>query len=271
MKNSSNGLCGISPAKVHAFTDHELQTEDWLAFKEHLSACPDCFAEHSQILAMKALFKRNLVHYRAPDVLRIKIALALQAYNGAAPVNTSGAKSSKPMLLSAAASAAKKGRPINRIAAALAASLVIALALNLALNGQALEDEIIASYQRSLDISLTPEGRPAAFRRERPRLAGSLDFVPPIPDLTGSGFTLEGARADQIARRGTAVLVYSRRSYVINLFIWRSGAEPFGALSKQGYNIVHWTGGGLKFCAISTLTASELAKFQELFASRLPA
>jgi anti-sigma factor RsiW len=268
MRNSSNGLCGSSPATVHAFADNELGAEDWLAFKEHLSACPDCFAAYSQILAMRALFKRSQLHHQAPDVLRRKIALTFQARSGS---RAPSAKSSSGTLLSKAASAWKKGAPITPIAAALAASLVIAVTLNLALNGGALEDEIIASYQRSLAVSLAPDGGAAPFSGESPQLKGSLDFVLPIPDLTGSGFTLEGARSDQIAGRGTAVLVYSGGHHVIDLFIWPSGSEPFGALSKQGYNIVHWTRAGLKFCAISTLTASELAKFQELFASRLAA
>jgi anti-sigma factor (TIGR02949 family) len=259
MENSSSGQCGGSQVTVHAFADNELDAADRLAFKEHLSACPDCLGAYSRIIAVKALFKRNLPHYRAPDGLRSRIVLALRASNSAPPAGAFPAKSRSGALSCRPAS--KKWKPINQIASALAASLVIAVTLILSLDGPALEDEIIASYKRSLAASLPSAGRSVSR-------AGSLDFVPPIPDLAGSGFAFEGTRSDQIAGHGAAVLIYSRRNYVINLFIWPSEAEPFGALSKQGYNIIHWTRSGLKFCAISTLTARELAKFQELFGSK---
>jgi anti-sigma factor (TIGR02949 family) len=264
MKNSSNGQCGSSQVTVHAFADNELDTEDRLAFNEHLNACPDCFRAYGRIIAVKALFKRNLPYYRAPDALRIRIALALQASRGATPAGAyctksrSGGHSPRP------ASIRKKWKPINRTASALAVSLVIAVTLTLSLDRPALEEEIIASYKRSLVASLPSNGRFVSR-------GGNLDFLPPIPNLAGSGFAFEGTRFDQIARHGTAVLIYSSRSYVINLFIWPSEAEPLGALSQQGYNIIHWTRSGLKFCAISTLTARELAEFQQLFASKLPA
>jgi anti-sigma factor RsiW len=256
MKSSSNGLCGTSPVTLHAFADNEMKAEDWLAFKEHLSACPDCLAAYRRILALRVLLKRNRLHYRAPDALRIKIWAALQASSRPAP---------------AGPDSRKVRRPIHRIASALAASLAIAVTLTLALNGPALEDEIIANYKRSLAVSLPSEGPSAAFRGEKPRLESSLDFIPPIPDLTGSGFTYQGARSDRIGRRGAAVLSYSYESSVIDLFIWPSRAEPLGTVSKQGYNILHWTRSGLKFCAISTLTARELVRFREVFVSKLPA
>jgi anti-sigma factor RsiW len=271
MKDSSSGLCGTSLLTVHAFADNELNAEDWLAFKVHLSTCPDCSAAYSRILALRALFKDNRLQYQAPGALRIKIALALQVSSRAAPAGASGAESRGGALLSRADSIWKERKPVYQIASVLAASLILAATLILSPNGPALEDEIIVKYKRSLALSLPSNGRSGAFREEKPRLEGSLDFVPPIPDLAGSGFTYKGARFDQVAQRSTAVLIYSYESYVIDLFIWPSEAEPLGALSKQGYNIIHWTSSGFKFCAISTLTARELAKFQEIFASKLPA
>jgi anti-sigma factor RsiW len=266
MKNSSNGPCRNAPVTVHAFADNELDAKDWLAFREHLSTCPDCSAAYKQILALRALFKRSLVHYRAPRELRIQIESALEVRGGAP-----GTAARRAASLSRPDSIWKKWKRINRTVSAFAASLAVAAALLLSLSGPALEDEIIGKYQRSLAVSLPSEGASAAFREEKQRPEGSLAFVPPIPDLAGSGFTYQGARADQVARHSAAVLIYSYRSSVIDLFIWPSGAEPLGALSKQGYNIIHWTRSGFKFCAISTLTATELSRFQEAFASKLPA
>jgi anti-sigma factor RsiW len=157
------------------------------------------------------------------------------------------------------------------LAPALAASLVIAVTLMFSLKGPALEDEIIASYRRSLAMSRSSNTFSAASSQQRPGLIDKLHFIPPIPDLAASGFTYKGARLDQIAQHTTAVLTYTQEGSTINLFIWPSEAEPAGTVSRQGYNIIRWTRSGLKYCAISTLNAGELSRFQELFASKLPA
>jgi len=271
MKPSSNGLCGNSPVTVHAFADNELNAKDWLAFKEHLSACPDCFAAYRRILALKALFKHSLLQYRAPAPLRIEIVMELQAVNKQALAEAPGAKSWAYALLSRRGLIWKEWKKINRIAPALAASLVIAVTLTFFLSGPSLEDEIIAKYKRSLAVSLASNSPPAASLEENPRLTGAPGFVLPIPDLTASGFAYRGARLDQIAQHSGEVLIYSNGSYVIHIFIWPSEGELLGTVSKEGYNIIHWTWSDLKFCAISTMSANELSKFQEIFASKLSA
>jgi anti-sigma factor RsiW len=271
MNDSSNGPCCNSPFTVHAFADNELDAKDWLAFEEHLSTCPDCSAAYRQILALRALFKHSLLRYRAPQKLRREIASALEVRDRMALGRAPGATAWPAAPLSRPDSIWKKWKRIDRTASAFAASLAVAAALLLSPGGPALEDEIIGKYQRSLAVSLPPEGASATFREERQRPKGRMDFLTPIPDLAGSGFTYQGARTDRIAGHRAAVLIYTYGSSAVDLFIWPSGAEPPGALSKQGYNIVHWTRSGLKFCAISTLAAAELSRFQEAFASKLPA
>jgi anti-sigma factor RsiW len=242
MKNSSNGPCRSSPVTVHAFADNELDARDWLAFKEHLSACSDCGAAYRQILALRALFKHSVLHYRAPHALRMKIALALETSSRAATARASGAGPWSGALLSRPDSIWKERQQINRIASALAASLLIAATLIFSLSGPALEDEIIDKYKRSLDISVPSNGPSAAFREEKPWLEGNLDFVPPIPDLAGSGFTYKGARFDRIAQRSTAVLVYSYESSSISLFGLRRASRSAPCPSKV---IILFIGRGL--------------------------
>jgi anti-sigma factor (TIGR02949 family) len=271
MKTSSNGLCGNSPITVHAFADNELDAKDWIAFKDHLDTCPGCFAAYRQILALKALLKHSLLQYQAPASLRMEIALELQAASKVVPAGVCGAKSSDRVRLSRPNLIGKEWKQITLTGSALAVSLVIAITLIFSMNGPALEDEIIASYRRSLALSLSSNALRATSPEEKSRLIGNLDFVPLIPDLAASGFSYKGARLDQIARRNTAVLIYAKERNVINLFIWPSESEPIGTVSRQGYNIIRWTRAGLKFCAISTLNATELSQFQELFASKLPA
>jgi anti-sigma factor RsiW len=272
MKDSSkNGQCGILPITVHAFADNELNAMDCLAFKDHLRACPYCFATYRRILLLKAIFKHSLLQYQAPVSLRIAVTLALQSANKAAPAGVSGAKRWNYTVLSRPGLIWREWKQINWIASALAASLLLAVTLIFSSIEPALEDEIIANYKRSLVVSLPSNHPSATSDEEMPRLAGKLDFVPPITDLAGSGFTYNGTRFDQIGSHSGAVLVYTRESYVIDLYIWPSEAEPLDAVSREGYNIIRWTRSGLKFCAISTMNAKELSRFQKAFASMMPA
>jgi anti-sigma factor RsiW len=271
MKTSSSGQCGNSPITVHAFADGELDGIDWLVFNDHLRACPDCSAEYKRVLFLKALFKLEPLRYRAPDPLRLRVSLSLRAAHEAAPVRESGGKPGNKEILFRKNLIRKEWKQTKWIAPLLAASVMIAATLTLSSNGSALEDEIIAKYRHSLIVSLPADIPSTASPERKPQFAGNLDFVPPVLDLTGSGFAYRGYRFDEVSRLNAAVLIYTQRSDVIDLFIWPSGVEPIGAVSRDGYNIIHWTRAGLKFCAISTMSAEDLSRFQEAFAARLPA
>jgi anti-sigma factor RsiW len=61
--------------------------------------------------------------------------------------------------------------------------------------------------------------------------------------------------------------VYQRRNHVINLFIWRgdSGADfSMRVRTQQSYHLVSWTGGGLTYWAVSSVSGDELLQFARL-------
>ena len=66
-------------------------------------------------------------------------------------------------------------------------------------------------------------------------------------------------------------LIVKRREHIINLFIWpvSEGAHPAllqrSASTIGGYNMLHWTAGGMNFWAVSDLNTSELHDFAEQF------
>ena len=101
----------------------------------------------------------------------------------------------------------------------------------------------------------------------RPWFEGKLDFAPPVPDLTTDGFPLVGGRIDYLSGRSVAVLVYQRRQHFINVFIWPEAGEK-GVVSEppqRGYNMLHWTNGGLTFWAMSEISDAELRAFTSKF------
>ena len=65
-----------------------------------------------------------------------------------------------------------------------------------------------------------------------------------------------------------AALVYRRRHHVINLFVARHpGGEHArgGSEIHHGFNVRHWTDGGLDFWAVSDINAGELDEFCKKF------
>jgi len=56
-------------------------------------------------------------------------------------------------------------------------------------------------------------------------------------------------------------LIYQRHQHVINAYVWPSAASPNSSIIErtlQGYNILHWTKGGLEWWLASDLNTQEL-------------
>ncbi|HYL24826.1 MAG TPA: anti-sigma factor, partial [Burkholderiales bacterium] len=105
----------------------------------------------------------------------------------------------------------------------------------------------------------------------KPWLSSRLDFSPPVSDLAAVGFPLLGGRVDYIGHRTVAALVYRHREHYIDVFIWPE-REPsrvplIGSESRQGYNVVRWTEGGLAFWAVSDINPAEMKAFVEAYAA----
>lgn len=130
-----------------------------------------------------------------------------------------------------------------------------------------LQTEIIASHVRSLMQDKAVQIASSEQHTVKPWFGGKIDFSPAVNDLAAQGFQLIGGRVDYVGGRRVAVLVYMRRSHVINLFLWPSAGENFGgpqAISLHGYNSVSWTAGDMRQWAVSDLNLPELKEFQSL-------
>jgi anti-sigma factor RsiW len=64
-----------------------------------------------------------------------------------------------------------------------------------------------------------------------------------------------------------AALVYGRRQHLINVFLWPANREPAGgagAISRQGYHLLHWTTPQYTYWVASDLGLPELRDFAGL-------
>jgi anti-sigma factor RsiW len=131
--------------------------------------------------------------------------------------------------------------------------------------------EVASSHVRSLQAAHLVDVGNSDRHTVKPWFAGRIDFSPPVVDTSPAGFILAGGRLDYLDGRPVAAIVYRRRQHVINLFVWPDpGRSAPAAETRDGYNMLHWTSGGMVHWAVSDLNAAELGQFQALVAAGEP-
>jgi anti-sigma factor RsiW len=133
---------------------------------------------------------------------------------------------------------------------------------------EAFEREVVTAHVRSLqsdthfnDVVSTDQ------HTVKPWFTGRIDFAPPVADYAAAGFSLVGGRLDYLEGHNVAAITYHRRLHRVNLFVWpaagESDAQPSTA-SRNGFAIVRWTRGGLRFAAVADIAPAELAALPDL-------
>ena len=214
--------------------------------------CPACARQVEAQHALHSRLSGDDLYFRAPAHLRQNVRASVRQASGA----------SRPRRLwwpwlSVAATAAVLVLMLWRVAPAWQARQA----------NDSLADELASAHVRSLMVNHLADIPSSDQHTVKPWFDGKLDFAPPVVDLAGQGFPLTGGRLDYIDNRPVAALIYYRQRHPINLFVWptASGAsEAETVAQRQGYNLVHWTGGGMTYWAVSDLNTAELQQFAAL-------
>src|SRR5439155_24852604 len=158
------------------------------------------------------------------------------------------------------------------LAAAIIFAAIIALTLVPLLQrpgaDQFLATQLIASHVRSLMASHLTDVASSDQHTVKPWLDTKLDFAPPVVDLSSEGFPLIGGRLDYLDNRPAAVLIYQRRKHFINLFVWpaeSNATRSTKAISRQGYQLLHWVDSDFNYWAVSDVNANDLQTFKKEF------
>jgi anti-sigma factor (TIGR02949 family) len=250
--------CSEAEVLIHALVDGELDAGHARDVEAHLATCPACSEKLAVLRTMRQAMAAANLKESAPAHLRARIEAGLPAPSSGAPAAAAGFN------------ALRLNRRIFAGGFALGTALSGAIAATLVLGvlrddqEQRVTNEVVSAHLRSLQPGHLTDVETSDQHTVKPWFNGKLDVAPPVIDLTADGFTLIGGRLDDINGETVAAIVYRRRNHVINLFV----AENLGAKYKNtagethhGFNVRHWTEGGLDFWAVSDINATELDEF----------
>ena len=247
---------------IEAYLDEELDASLRAAVERHLAACPDCSHVHAGLLSQKADIKAAAPYLPTPANLRQSVRGALKK---------AAAEQSEPPAHTAPRRGIAITAPWRGLAIAASLLFLVSVSWNVIqmrsrAAGSELADAIVTDHIRSLIGAHLLDVPSSDQHTVKPWFAGKLDFSPDVRELSAQGFPLVGGRVEYLEGRRVAALVYQRRLHVINLFIWPagpSGAEA--ALSRNGYNLIHWTTGPMTYWAVSDANAADLATLRDLY------
>jgi anti-sigma factor RsiW len=244
--------CDRASVLLSGLIDRALGPIARLRVTRHVAGCDACAAKVEELRAMQAAIRTKLPFHRAPPGLAARI--------GAALPREAPPRAARPWFRMPAFGLAGTG-----LAGALAG---VALTV-LVIGGQS--DPTIAvidSHIRSLQPDHLTDVLTSDQHTVKPWLSARLDVSPPVRELKDEGFPLVGGRLDYVDGHQAAAVVYRRAKHVINLFAWASAGadEAFREETRQGFNVITWRRGGIRFYAVSDVEEDQLAAFAKLAA-----
>ncbi|MGB7076359.1 MAG: anti-sigma factor [Xanthobacteraceae bacterium] len=246
--------CAECEILIHALVDGELDAGHARDVEAHLATCPGCAESFRTFRAMHETMAAANLKEKAPAALRSRIAAALPAPAEIVGPQKFPVPSRRSFFGGFAVGTA--------LSAAIAATVVVGVFRSD--RDRTVADEIVSAHIRSLQPGHLMDVETSDQHTVKPWFDGKVDVAPPVIDLTAEGFTLLGGRLDYIDGEPVASVVYKRRKHVINLFVaQRLGATHANVTDRtiQGYNVRHWSAGGLDFWAVSDLDPAALDEF----------
>jgi anti-sigma factor RsiW len=269
--------CEETKKLMDGYLDGELDPITSQTIEQHLAECPRCGQAYTTHGSLIRAIGNTTPYYKAPPELRERIQSSLRK-EMAEQSNGSGriAVDARPLIAKEQAESRSIlfGASWNWLA--LAAAIVFAAVivwnvlprLQRPGNDQFLATQLIAGHVRSLMANHLTDVASSDQHTVKPWLDAKLDFAPAVVDLSSEGFPLIGGRLDYLDNRAVAALIYQRRKHFINLFVWPAAPDETRtpkALTRQGYQLLHWIESDLNYWAVSDINEKELQEFKQLF------
>jgi anti-sigma factor RsiW len=233
---------------IHAYVDGELDPANALEIERRLAADPALAAERDRVMALRAALHRHFPREPAPAGLRARV----EAIGGLRR------RAEQPSWRALAASVAL---------AALVGSGATYVALG-PQQGASVSEAVVDGHIRAMMAPQPFDVASSDKHTVKPWFNGRIAGAPRVIDLAQDDFPLVGGRVDVVDRAPAATLVYRHRKHLISLTEvparGRANAAPVRG-GSDGYNVVHWTEGGVAYWAVSDVAAGDLEDFVQKF------
>ena len=243
---------------INALVDGELDAANAIAVEQHVKTCPGCAAALADAQSVRRTLAAPGVAYTAPEAFKRRLRIALDA-EAKAPTRRRPSAGWRPWSLG--------------VGAAGAAAICAALVIGAQGSQMVLADELVSDHVRSLMADHLVDVPTSDRHTVKPWFDGKVSFAPTVIDFADKGYPLAGGRLDYVKGQRAAAIVYRRRLHVINVFVWPATAADRLAAdgAHDGYNLAHWTAGGLNYWAVSDIDAGDLRAFRDLYVAGLKA
>jgi anti-sigma factor RsiW len=237
--------CETARTFLDPYSTGELDLMSMMDVEKHLAECSSCAKELEGLQSLRRRIQEPSLRYSAPQALQHAM------FEHLAP----------PRLFTS--------RWLARAAATILLFLLPWFLWYASTNRSSatqLADEITAAHVRSLQGDHLLDVVSTDQHTVKPWFNGKLDFSPTVVDFASEGFPLVGGRLDYINHQAVAAIVYQRGKHMINVLVWRTkeGDDEPRTSQHNGYNLITWTRGGLKYSAVSDLNPQELSQLADL-------
>lgn len=252
--------------QLHAFVDGELDLARQLEIEARMREDATLRAQLEGLQRLRGAIREGADYHTAPAALRAALGslVAAPLVSPIAPPAPAPA-SALPSRLAGARAAALRWLAWRPLVVSFGAAAMLAVALNLTLwqagHEQRLREEVIASHVRARLTQRLVDVASSDRHTVKPWLSSRLDFSPPVHALNLPGSVFVGGRVDYLDGRPVAVLVYRQGAHSVDAFVWPSdaGDQRLRFSSSRGFELAHWSRGGMAHWVISDLGREEFA------------
>jgi len=241
--------CEAWTAKLDAYFDGELPSDEAAALQEHLRGCSACAAEGLSKLQQKLALRAAGQRFKPDPAFRARMQ-----------------ESFTP----------RKPSPWTRDwlpAFATAALLVIAGAILFTVNHDRVDKQHLMSELADLHVATLASSSPVDVvstdrHTVKPWFQGKIPFTFNLPELQDSPFVLVGGRVSYLNQSPGAELIFRVRQHQISVFIFQEkelrNMGGNAALTANSFGVRSWSHNGLRYFVIGDASPQDLDKLSEL-------
>jgi anti-sigma factor RsiW len=253
--------CNEAGMLVARYADGEIDGLQERSIEQHLRSCAACAVKHEDLLALRARIGAEVPYFPATPALRERVRALLANAQDAAPARPRPQRDRWRWLT---------GGALAGCAATLLAWVVGTAVIDWRTNEDVAVEAVATHVRATLNNHLIQVAS-SDQHTVKPWLSARLDYSPPVQDLAGEGFALTGGRLDMLNKQRVATLVYSHRLHTIDVFVRPESARaPSTLRTVRGFNVVHATGSGMDWIAVSDVSADVLTEFVQRLAQQAP-